>query len=67
MPIDPQEWGALRQDVSHVRELLETHVAQSDLRYTDHEERIRSVERWKWGLPVTAILAVFGLSVGAAN
>lgn len=31
----------------------------------DHETRIRSLERWKYGLPVTGLVAVGGLAISA--
>lgn len=48
-----QDLSAVKEDVAYIRAKVEA--------IPDHEERLRSLERWKWGLPVTAILAFFGL------
>jgi hypothetical protein len=34
-------------------------------RTSDHEQRIRSAERWRWGIPgglIVALLSLFGLN-----
>jgi hypothetical protein len=31
----------------------------------DHENRIRALEKWRYGLPLTALVSVASLAVGA--
>jgi len=49
-----------RDDVIDALARLETKMDDIRLRHHDHERRIRSVERWKWGhsLGAAALLAV---------
>ena len=32
---------------------------------TDHESRLRSIERWRWGIPSLATIAAVGATVAA--
>jgi len=41
----------LREDVAYIKGTLEN--------VNDHEQRIRWLEKWKWGLPATLITSVF--------
>lgn len=50
-----------------VQEALQRIESKVDKILDDHEERIRSLERWKWGLPaslVAAMAAFFGSFFG---
>lgn len=38
-----------------VREILLRVEQKLDAEIADHEARLRSLERWKWGLPVSVI------------
>ncbi len=52
----------IRQDVKHLELKLELIDRQGSIgtrdELRDHETRIRSVERWKYGIPVSMLIAV---------
>lgn len=41
---------AVREDVAYIKGTLES--------VNDHEQRIRWLEKWKWGLPATLLTSV---------
>jgi hypothetical protein len=52
------EVTAMRKDVSALAELRHT--------VEDHEDRLRGVERWRWGIPgglVAVVLGAFGIHI----
>lgn len=50
----------LQEDVARVREDVAAIKERIDA-LPDHEQRLRSLERWKWGLPLAGLLSLFGL------
>jgi hypothetical protein len=45
---------AVREDVAFIKAKIET--------LPDHETRIRRVEKWMYGIPVSALVALGGLA-----
>jgi len=49
----------IRSDVKDLKEQA-AHMSQAREQITDHEQRMRSLERWKYGIPISGVLAVIG-------
>lgn len=58
------ELSEMRRDQAKILVAVTTLVEQAkDL--PDHEDRIRSLEKWKYGLPITGLVAVGSLAMSA--
>lgn len=47
----------IRNDIKALRS-----VAVTRTEFEDHEQRIRFLERWKYGIPATLIVAILGFA-----
>jgi hypothetical protein len=43
--------------------VIEVQLAAGGTLNTDHEQRIRTVERWMWGVPASLVAGLAGLAV----
>lgn len=53
-------YGELKELVIEVRRLAQHYDSQEKID-ADHERRIRSLEAWKYGIPITSVVAIAGI------
>jgi len=58
------ELREMRQEGQDTREKVITLIEQAK-GIVDHEDRLRSLERWKYGLPVTGLVAIGSMALSA--
>jgi hypothetical protein len=66
-----EELGRVLDELTTMRvEIRETLVAVTQIQeqvkdLPDHEQRLRSLERWKYGFPITGLVAISSLAISA--
>lgn len=66
-----EDWGRVLDELNQMRTdqqkilVAVTTLVEQAKDLPDHEDRIRSLEKWKYGLPVTGLVAVGSLAMSA--
>lgn len=66
-----EDWGRVLDELNQMRTdqqkilVAVTTLVEQAKDLPDHEERIRSLERWKYGLPIAGLTAVLSAGLSA--